>query len=80
MSDIERARKAKIRAVRLAARERWLGRLSYSIAVTWQGGALGWLCGAVLMLAPVGLLALATWIGTRLQRGDGPDSDTGGAA
>jgi hypothetical protein len=51
-TDIERARKARIRDDKRAERERRLNELSYSIEVTWPRGLLGCIYEALLMLAP----------------------------
>lgn len=65
--DVGRLRRRRSRVALIAARERWLGKLSYEIRVTWPGGVLGWLCGATLLLAPVWLLLLTTWTMTLLR-------------
>jgi len=79
-TDIERARKAKLRDVRRAARDRWLDRLSVSVEVTWPRGVLGWICGALLMLTPPALVVLAVWIWTRRKDRNSTDGGTGSAA
>jgi hypothetical protein len=58
-TDIERARKARIRDDKRAERELRLNELSYSIEVTWPRSILGWTCGVLLMLTPPAFIVLA---------------------
>lgn len=78
-SDIELARRSRLRIARRAAREQWLSRLSFEVTVTWPRGVLGCACGLLLLLAPPLLVAIVTRSEAWLRRmwepgGGGPNS------
>lgn len=76
-NDIERRRRANLRAER---RARWVSRVgefSYSVSVSWPKGPLGWLFAVGVAVCPVGLLMLCTWVAQLLLRRRGGEDGTG---
>jgi hypothetical protein len=71
-TDIERARKARIRDAKRAAHERWSDELSYSIEVTWPRSILGCFYGVLLILTPPAIVLLAIRITMGRKRGAVP--------
>ena len=79
-SDLELARRSRLRGARRSERERWLAQLSIVVEVTWPRGVLGRVCGVLLLLTPAAIIvivaALAAWLRRRsIARSGGPNGD-----
>ena len=68
MNDIKSYRRIKSRAERRDASARYWGSFSYALEVTWPRGVLGRTCGVIILLCPVWVIIMATWLATRLPR------------
>lgn len=61
-SDIEKARRWRIRARRRALRQQWLDQVSIEVSAQWPRGLLGALVGTLFLLMP----PLFIWLGVRI--------------
>jgi len=79
VNDIKRARKAKRLRLRRVARESLVDGFSFSVEMTVPPGLLGWISFVLLLLAPLGLLALAVRIAMRLSHSASHEPPKGAA-
>ena len=67
-TDIDRARRHRIKIARRTARRAREDQFLYSFALDWPGGFFAWCWGICALLIPPGLMLLSLWSLTRFPR------------